>query len=76
MTRTRKTSKEALEEKIEKCQKQVIRTKAAYEKAVVDLQVLLDKQKELRKDELMEAVAKSNRSYVEILQFIQGTSAE
>ena len=74
MTRTRKTSKEALEEKIEKGQKQVIRTKAAYEKAIADLQVLLDKQKELRKDELMEAVVKSSKSYEEILQFIQGTN--
>ena len=59
-----------MEEKIEKAQQKVIRTKAAYDNAVDELQVLLDKQTALQTQELIKAVANSDKSCKEILQFI------
>ena len=41
----------SIEQQIEKAQEKVIRTKAAYEKAVDELQKLLDKRDAKRKDE-------------------------
>lgn len=61
---------ESLEEKIEKAQQKVIRTKAAYDNAVDELQVLLDKQTALQTKELIKAIANSDKSYQEILNFI------
>jgi len=66
----RMTSKEALEKKIEKAQEKVIRTKAAYDAAVDELQVLLDKQTAMQADMVMRAIAKSNKTIDEILRFI------
>ena len=62
---------DALEEKIEKAQQKVIRAEIAYETAVDALQVLLDKQDALRTQELMKAIANSNKSYQEILEFVK-----
>lgn len=62
---------DALEEKIEKAQQKVIRAEIAYEAAVDALQVLLDKQDALRTQELMKAIANSNKSYQEILEFVK-----
>lgn len=63
-----------LEQKIEKAQERVKRTKKSYDEAVHELQKLLDKRTALRADEIMKAIANSNRSYEEILDFI--TTAE
>lgn len=65
---------DVLEQKIEKAQEKVIRTKAAYEEAVDDLQKLLDKKTALQTDEIMKAIAKSAKSYDEILKFINDES--
>ncbi len=65
---------EVLEQKIEKAQEKVKRTKKAHDEAVGELQKLLDKRTALRADEIMKAIANSNRSYEEILEFI--TAAE
>ncbi len=70
MARVRATGKEALEQKIEKAQEKVIRTKEAYEKAVDELQELLDKQMAFRTDEIMKAITNSSKTYDEILKFI------
>lgn len=59
-----------LEQKIEKAQERVKRNKKAYDEAVRDLQKLLDKRTALRAEEIMKAIANSNRSYEEILNFI------
>ena len=59
-----------LEQKIEKAQERVKRTKKSYDEAVHELQKLLDKRTALRADEIMKAIANSNRSYEEILDFI------
>lgn len=68
----RKIGLEALEQKIEKAKKKVIRTKDAYDGAVDELQALLDKQTALRADKIMKAIVDSDKSYDEILQFITG----
>ena len=44
----RKSSRDTLEEKIEQAQQRVIKTKAAYDKAVDDLQILIDKKRQYR----------------------------
>ena len=61
---------DALEQKISNAQAKVVRTKASYEKAVDDLQILLDKRTALRNDEMINAAAISRKSYEEIMQFI------
>ena len=63
---------EALEQKIEKAKKKVIRTKDAYDGAVDELQALLDKQTALRADKIMKAIVESDKSYDEIMRFITG----
>ena len=71
MARTRKTSIEALEEKIEKAEEDVITAKKKYDEATANLKQLLDKRDALRKEELIAAVTKSSRSYEEILAFLE-----
>lgn len=60
----------SIEQQIEKAQEKVIKTKAAYEKAVEELQKLLDKRDAKRKDELWTAIVKSQKTYEEIMNFI------
>ena len=62
MARTRKTSKEALEEKIEKAEADVIAAKKKYDQATANLKELLDKRDAIRKEEILSAVVKSGRS--------------
>ena len=69
--RKRATSEETLEQKILKAQEKVARTAAAHEKAVDELQILLDKRDAKRKDEVWEAIVNSSRSYEEILGMIK-----
>ena len=61
---------DALEQKISNAQAKVVWTKASYEKAVDDLQILLDKRTALRNDEMIKAAAISRNSYEEIMLFI------
>ena len=59
-----------MEEQIQKAQENVIKTKAAYDAAVESLQKLLDKRDAQRKDELWDAIIKSNKTYEDILQYV------
>lgn len=61
---------ETLEQQIEKAQQKVIKTKQAYDQAVDALQKLLDKRDAQRKEDLWNAIIKSEKSYDEILSFI------
>lgn len=61
---------ETLEQQIEKAQQKVIKTKQAYDQAVDALQKLLDKRDAQRKEDLWNAIIKSEKSYDEILTFI------
>lgn len=76
MARTRKTSREALEEKIEKAEADVIAAKKKYDQATANLKQLLDKRDAIRKEEIMSAIVKSGRSYEEIMEFLNVTVDE
>ena len=67
---------EALEAKIEKAQAQVSKTKKQYDAAVAALSDLLDKRDALRRDELMKAIMKSDRTYEEVLAFLNAGEDE
>lgn len=66
----RMTSMEALEKRIEKAQTQVSRTKKQYDEAVSTLSDLLDKKEALQRDELIKAIMKSDKTYEEVLEFL------
>lgn len=59
-----------LNQRIEKVRKRVEESKAAYERASKELKNLLDKQKLMQADEIINAIEKSGRSYEEVLQSI------
>ena len=66
----RMTSMDVLEKKIEKAQEQVSRTNKQYDAAVAKLSDLLDKRDALRRDELVKAIMKSDKTYEEVLEFL------
>ena len=66
----RMSSIDALESKIAKAQAQVSKTKKQYDAAVAVLSDLLDKRDALRRDELIKAIMKSERTYEEVLAFL------
>jgi len=66
----RMTSMETLEKKIEKAQELVSRKKKEYDAATAALGDLLDKRDALRRDELVKAIMKSDRTYEEVLAFL------
>lgn len=70
------TSMEALERKIEKAQEQVSKTKKQYDAAVAALSDLLDKRDALRRDELVKAIMKSDKTYEEVLAFLGAEDTE
>lgn len=70
MARTRKSSKEALEEKILKAQEDVNNYKAKYDAALATLKELEAKRDEQQKEELMALMQSSKKSYEEILAFL------
>ena len=69
MARARKTI--TLDEKIEKAQDAVEKTKARYDAAVQELRALLEKKDAQRKQELLKAVENSLRSFDEIMAFLK-----
>ena len=68
---TKSSTSDAMEQKIEKAQAKVIKTKAVYDMAVKDLQTLLDKRDAQRKDTLWKEILKSEKTYDEILSYIK-----
>ncbi len=71
----RMTSMEVLEAKIEKAQQQVSKMKKQYDDAIARLSDLLDKRDALRRDELVKAILKSDKTYEEVLEFL-GTGVD
>lgn len=61
----------SIDEKIEKAKASVERLKAKYDAAVDELNNLMAKRDELKKEELITAIISSNKSYDEILNFIK-----
>jgi len=70
----RTTGAELLEQKIEKAQEDVVRAKKKYDAGTALLKKLLDKREALRTEEIMAAIAKSNRSYEDIINYINTDS--
>lgn len=66
----RMISMESLDKKIEKAQDLVSRKKKEYDAAVSALSDLLDKRDALQRDELIKAILKSDRTYEEVLAFL------
>lgn len=66
----RMISMESLDKKIEKAQELVSRKKKEYDAAVSALSDLLDKRDALQRDELIKAILKSDRTYEEVLSFL------
>lgn len=66
----RMTSMEALDHKIEKAQELVSKRKKLYDEATSALSDLLDKRDALRRDELVKAIMRSDRTYEEVLAFL------
>ena len=67
----RVTALQAVDMKIEKAQEQVSKTKKAYETAIANLSELLDQRDAIRRDELVKAIMKSNKTYEEVMAFLK-----
>ena len=67
----RKVSTEAMDAKIEQQKAALEKAKAKYEAEKDELTHLIKLRNEMRKEELMDAVLKSDHSYAEIMAFIK-----
>lgn len=67
---------ELLESKIEKAQEDLVKAKRRYDVAATTLKDLLDKRDALRQKKLLAAIAQSERSYEEIMRYLQSDSEE
>ena len=63
----------SIDDKIVKAQENVERSKAKYDAAVAELKQLLAKKDAMKKDELMNAIIRSKKSYDEILEFLKSS---
>ena len=72
----RMTSMEALERRIEKAQEKVSRAKKQYDDAIAVLSDLLDKRDALKRDELVKAIMKSDKTYDEVIAFLDNNVEE
>ena len=70
----RKVSTDSLDAKIEQQKAVMEKAKLKYEEEKETLAELIKLRNELRKDELMDAVIKSEHTYEEIMEFIKGSS--
>lgn len=74
--RRKKVSTDSLDTKIEQQKEVLEKAKAKYEAEKETLAELIQLRNEMRKEEIMEAVIKSEHSYAEILAFIKGDVSE
>lgn len=72
----RKIGKDVLEERIENAQEDVVKAKKKYDAATATLKQLLDKRQAMRAEEVMAAIAKSNRRYEDIINYIHSNGSE
>ena len=70
----RKVNTDTLDTKIEQQKAALEKAKAKYEAEKETLAELIKLRNEMRKEELMEAVIKSEHTYAEIMAFIKGES--
>ena len=76
MARGRKSSSVSLDEKISKQKELLEKSKTKYEADKAELAELIKLRNNLRKEELMDAVIKSDKSYEEILAFLRKKETE
>ena len=74
MARTK--SPASLDEQIEKAQERLAKVKAQYEAASTDLRKLLEEREARRQKLLMAAIAKSDKSFEDILRFLETKTTE
>lgn len=72
----RKINAELLDSKIEKAQEDLVKAKHRYDASAANLKDLLDKRDALRQKKLLDAIAQSERSYEEIIQYLQSNPRE
>ena len=68
-------ARRSLDERIEEQEQVVSKAREHYESEVNKLEQLMNKRDELQKKELMKAIEDSNRSFDEIMQFLQGDAS-
>ena len=61
-----------IESKIQKAQDVVLRTKTKYEKAMAELERLIEVRREVQRKEIMAALEKSERSFEDVMRFLRG----
>lgn len=64
-----------IEDRIAAAEEQVLRAKGRYGRACAELRDLVAKRDAMRKDELWDAVVKSERSYEEIVAWVKGPAS-
>lgn len=72
----REINAELLDVKIEKAQADLVKAKHRYDDAAATLKALPDKRDALRQKKLLDAIAQSERSYEEIIQYLQSKTEE
>ena len=60
-----------IEEKIERQSAEVAKVKKKYDEELDKLNIILEKKKEMKSKELLEAFSKSSRTYTEIMNFLK-----
>lgn len=74
MARTR--NRITIDDKIKKQEDVVLKAKSRYDAAVEELNNLMTKRDEIRSKELIKAISKSDRSYDDILAYINGENPD
>lgn len=69
-TRQRRRTK-SIDAKINKARKLLEKVEARRDKVALNLRVLMDRRDEIRRQEIVDAIGTSRRSYDEILNFIK-----
>lgn len=71
----RMKSDASLDEQIEKAQERLEKAKAQYDSAAASLRKLLEERDSRRQKLLMAAIAKSDKSFEDILRFLESKSS-
>lgn len=74
MARTK--SDASLDEQIEKAQDRLAKAKAQYDSAAADLRKLLEERDARRQKLLMAAIAKSDKSFEDVLRFLESKPSD
>jgi len=72
----KKASTESLDEKIELQREVLEKARSKYEDEKEKLAELIKLRNEMRKEEIMDAILKSEHSYAEIMAFVKGKNEE